>query len=215
MGKVTVYSPEEAVSPVDSGTLAPRGALNPNPTLTLIENGKPDLFLLDVSLPGMSGLELARELRRRNLRVPIIMISADATERHRNDHWHRADHDAYLVKPVNNKKLLETIREQLSLEWTYREDADVRATLTLNSDAPAPADSSHSALSDDRALRELIAFAHIGYQSGVYSKLEDVVRSGALDDAVAAVLRELAGQMRFAEIATTLEDRIRESVSHE
>jgi hypothetical protein len=42
MGKVTVYSPEETVSPVESGTLAPRGALHPNPILTLIENGKPN-----------------------------------------------------------------------------------------------------------------------------------------------------------------------------
>ncbi|MFC1825062.1 hypothetical protein ACFL9T_20310 [Thermodesulfobacteriota bacterium] len=42
MGKVTVCSPEEAAAPVESGTLAPRGALPSNPVLTLIENGKPN-----------------------------------------------------------------------------------------------------------------------------------------------------------------------------
>ena len=42
MGKITVYSPEEAAETAASGIMAKRGALPPNPILTLVENGKPN-----------------------------------------------------------------------------------------------------------------------------------------------------------------------------
>ena len=46
--------------------------------LELVETAKPDLFILDVSMPGMTGIELASELRQHNINVPIIMLSANA-----------------------------------------------------------------------------------------------------------------------------------------
>jgi len=39
-----------------------------------------DGIILDVAMPGMTGPELQRELRRRNLRVPIIFVTAFADE---------------------------------------------------------------------------------------------------------------------------------------
>jgi DNA-binding response OmpR family regulator len=40
----------------------------------------PHLILLDVMLPGMSGLDVCRELRKKGLEMPIIMLTARAEE---------------------------------------------------------------------------------------------------------------------------------------
>jgi DNA-binding response OmpR family regulator len=44
--------------------------------LTLATEQKPDLIVLDVNLPGMSGLDVCRRLRAEGARVPIIMLTA-------------------------------------------------------------------------------------------------------------------------------------------
>src|SRR5262245_35248304 len=44
--------------------------------LALCEAGPPDLVLLDYMMPGMPGLDVLRELRARDLDVPVVMIPA-------------------------------------------------------------------------------------------------------------------------------------------
>jgi FixJ family two-component response regulator len=69
-----------------------------------------DCLISDLHLPGMSGLELVAELRKRNCQVPVILITAFdepelpliALERGAT---------AYLVKPFLGTTLLDSIRE--------------------------------------------------------------------------------------------------------
>jgi signal transduction histidine kinase/CheY-like chemotaxis protein len=95
-----------------------------NQALTLLQKlpdgESPDLFLLDISMPGISGLELAALLRERGIRSPILMISADAAEQDRSPE-EQAIYSAYLVKPVSNRRLLAVIGNLLELEWNWRE----------------------------------------------------------------------------------------------
>ncbi|MFN2568723.1 MAG: response regulator [Candidatus Dormibacteria bacterium] len=44
--------------------------------LTMATDEKPDLIILDINLPGMSGLDVCRRLRAEGARVPIIMLTA-------------------------------------------------------------------------------------------------------------------------------------------
>jgi two-component system response regulator (stage 0 sporulation protein F) len=44
--------------------------------LLLIEKGVPDLVLLDVLMEGMNGVDVIRELRRRNVSVKVVMVSS-------------------------------------------------------------------------------------------------------------------------------------------
>ena len=71
-----------------------------------------DLILLDVMLPGLNGLEVCRRLRARELRTPILMITArDTTE----DKVQGLDAgaDDYLVKPFQVDELLARVRAML------------------------------------------------------------------------------------------------------
>ena len=71
----------------------------------------PDLILLDWMLPGTSGLELARRLRREGLtrEVPIIMLTARGEENDRVSGL-EAGVDDYVVKPFSARELLARIK---------------------------------------------------------------------------------------------------------
>ena len=74
----------------------------------------PDLILLDWMLPGMSGLELARRLRKETLtaEVPIIMLTARGEEMDRVAGL-EAGVDDYVVKPFSTRELIARIRAVL------------------------------------------------------------------------------------------------------
>ena len=71
-----------------------------------IEQSVPDLILLDWMLPGVSGLEFARRLRRGNAtrNIPLIMLTAKGEEGDRLSGF-EAGVDDYVVKPFSVKEL--------------------------------------------------------------------------------------------------------------
>jgi two-component system phosphate regulon response regulator PhoB len=86
----------------------------------------PDLILLDWMLPGMSGLELARRLRKEGLtrEVPIIMLTARGEE---NDRVNGLDAgvDDYVVKPFSARELLARIKAVMRRTRGDEEDGSV------------------------------------------------------------------------------------------
>ena len=85
-----------------------------------IESGA-DVIVLDIMLPGMNGYRVCRELREREIRTPILMLTAKDGE------WDEAEGldtgaDDYLVKPFSFPVLA----------------ARLRALLRRAADAPAP-----------------------------------------------------------------------------
>jgi len=55
-------------------------ALNGKVGLEKALKEKPDLILLDIMLPGMNGLDVCKELRRKNIDIPILMLTAKGEE---------------------------------------------------------------------------------------------------------------------------------------
>jgi len=74
----------------------------------------PDLILLDWMLPGLSGLDLARRLRKEQLsrEIPIIMLTARGEEMDRVSGL-EAGIDDYVVKPFSSRELIARIRAVL------------------------------------------------------------------------------------------------------
>lgn len=82
--------------------------------LALDDKAKPSLIILDLMLPGMSGMELCRRLRRETLTetTPIIMLTAKAAEGDKIMGL-ESGADDYIVKPFSIKEVIARVRAVL------------------------------------------------------------------------------------------------------
>lgn len=83
-----------------------------NQALTLLDNTKPDLMILDIMLPGMSGFDVCHEIRDRNMRFPIIILTARDQEIDKVTGLNLGADD-YITKPFGVKELLARIKARL------------------------------------------------------------------------------------------------------
>ncbi len=75
---------------------------------------QPDIIILDIQLPDVSGLEVARRLKETlaSSHIPIIAITAYAMKGDK-ERIIEAGCDAYLSKPINTRELPRTVAEML------------------------------------------------------------------------------------------------------
>jgi FixJ family two-component response regulator len=71
-----------------------------------------DCLVLDIAMPGMTGLELQRELKRRGQRIPIVFITAHA-DRTLRPRVLAAGAAEILFKPFTEAALLDAVRAAL------------------------------------------------------------------------------------------------------
>ncbi len=82
--------------------------------LTAISDNRPDIILLDWMMPGVSGIELARRIRKdpASRDLPIIMLTARSTENDRVNGLETGCDD-YIVKPFSPRELIARINSLL------------------------------------------------------------------------------------------------------
>ena len=80
--------------------------------LEIVEQHRPDLLLLDLGLPGMSGSEVCKRIRARSNLPPIIVISVRDTEREKVQALDLGADD-YICKPFGINEVLARIRVAL------------------------------------------------------------------------------------------------------
>ncbi|WP_415717736.1 ATP-binding protein [Roseibium sp.] len=121
---------------------------------------KPDVYLIDILMPGMNGWELGAALRERKVTAPIIMLSANI-----GDQALRPDgpvhHNSTLAKPFDIGQLLDLLQKHMGVEWTEKpgkHDGVVPVSGPLRSPGP-----DHVA--------DLISLSEIGYVEGIEAKL--------------------------------------------
>jgi signal transduction histidine kinase/DNA-binding NarL/FixJ family response regulator len=85
--------------------------------LELVREHRPDLLLLDVHLPDMTGEEVLNNLRAESdtASLPVVVLSADATKPQK-ERLATAGANAYLTKPISVVRLLQTLDEFLASE---------------------------------------------------------------------------------------------------
>ena len=82
---------------------------NINHALTLIEQTHPDAVIVDLTLPGSGGLELIKELKARNLGLPVLVLSMHA-ERLYAERALRAGAKGYVSKLEAPAEVVHAIR---------------------------------------------------------------------------------------------------------
>ena len=144
------------------------------------EGDLPHLMLLDVSMPGLSGLELARLVREKYPGLPIIMMSANVDEPlpGTDDAY-----DHYLVKPIRLDVFLEQLSERMSLLWRY--------------DSPKTDDPLSG--SSDGWIEALIHSAEMGHVTGFRELLAQVIEAGWVTESTGEALYTLTDELRFEE----------------
>ncbi len=160
----------------------------------------PDLIMLDISMPGMSGWDVARRLRAEGMdAVAIMMVSAEAQEFSAEGRAANAGadrpHDDYLIKPFELHQLFDRIQTLLDIEWIHETVAAEPA------EAPvfAPADLPRR---DIDALRRL---GEIGHVRGIEAKLAEIESEHPGSAAFLAQLRMHARGFEFDRYRIALE----------
>jgi two-component system sensor histidine kinase RpfC len=109
-------------------------------SLDLFENQHFDLAVLDMHMPGVSGLDVIRQLRFMQAgylaRTPVIVMSADATEQAMKDAT-AAGAMVFLTKPIVVAKFLEVVAELAGRQSAGDKPANnIRETLITNTNHP-------------------------------------------------------------------------------
>jgi two-component system alkaline phosphatase synthesis response regulator PhoP len=87
-------------------------ATNGPEALEAVRGRRPDLVLLDVMLPGMSGVEVLRVMRQEGIDTPVIIVSAKTEELDRVVGL-KVGADDYVTKPFSRPELLARIEAVL------------------------------------------------------------------------------------------------------
>lgn len=103
--------------------------------LTLIDQQPFDLVLLDVEMPGMSGLEVLGQIRLRHSRthLPVIMVTARSAGEDIVEAFRLGAND-YVTKPVDFPVAVARIATHLSHKWLVEDlrDSEERYALALH-----------------------------------------------------------------------------------
>jgi two-component system sensor histidine kinase/response regulator len=79
--------------------------------LRLVDEREPEVVLLDVSMPGLDGVEVLKRLRARRGGGPaVLMLTAARREPHAIEAGLKEGADAYLTKPIDSRELLARVR---------------------------------------------------------------------------------------------------------
>src|SRR5262249_58062905 len=75
-------------------------------------DNQPDLVILDLTLPGMNGYDICREVRSHGLVTPILILTAQGREVNRVRGF-EVGADDYVTKPFSMRELLGRVRAVL------------------------------------------------------------------------------------------------------
>jgi CheY-like chemotaxis protein len=164
--------------------------------LDLARQCQPDLAMIDISMPDLSGWTVAQELRAGGQlpHLKIIMVSANA---HEYSSPAGAVHDAFVMKPVQLQQLLEQTGVLLNLKWIYQpESAQARQGTQVPTGLSGR--SRHH-------LDDLYRLGRIGHVRGIEAKLRELELEDSANDAFAAQLRSLLTNFDMKRYMSVLE----------
>ncbi len=74
---------------------------------------RPDLVVLDIKMPGLSGIEVLKEIKKIESQLPIILLTGHGSTKEGMEGMKYGAYD-YLMKPVDINELIQKIQEAIS-----------------------------------------------------------------------------------------------------
>ena len=96
-------------------------AMNASDGLDIYASGRPDVIICNVMLPGISGMEFLRDIRKNDSTTAIVMMATESSERLAVQAF-RAGADDFLKKPIQDKDLIPML-EKFAARMPERKDA--------------------------------------------------------------------------------------------
>jgi DNA-binding NtrC family response regulator len=133
MHRILVIDDEESIRELLKDFLESKGAdvaavSNGETGLNLLKEEKFDLFLLDLMMPGMSGLDVLREVASEKIDVPSIVITAHATVQTAVEAMKLGAFD-YITKPFNLEEFYISIKRALDVSRLQEENVRLKKEL--------------------------------------------------------------------------------------
>ncbi|HXW35364.1 MAG TPA: response regulator [Acidimicrobiales bacterium] len=132
----------------------------------LVQEQSPDLAILDIKMPGIDGIEAARQIAA-GTRVPVLILTA-FSQRNLIEEARDAGVSAYLVKPFQRGELVPAIEVALARFEEFRaiEEEQARlsgevATLEDKLETRRVVDRAKGVLMDQHGMREAEAFSFV------------------------------------------------------
>ena len=162
-----------------------------------------DLYLLDVNMPGQNGFELASQLRAAGIKVPIVMLSANA-QIPDAELQQQVGFNQYLVKPLDNYRLLSCLAMLLDLHWLRADDAAPLGELAPDT-YREPAAQPSIRIAQGPLLEALFSAADIGFKRGMLNALADLRDNGAVNQTAHDQLAERVERLQFSQLSKMIE----------
>jgi class 3 adenylate cyclase len=140
-----------------------------------VERERPDLVLLDVMMPGMTGYEVCRRLRDNpaTVMLPVVMVTALDPSQERVKGI-EAGADDFLTKPINQPELLARVRSLLRVKALHDELAELTRTL------------------EARVTAQVAELERLGRLKRFFSpQLAEAILTGGADDPLRSHRREI------------------------
>lgn len=178
-----------------------RQASEAEPALMVVRQSHPDIVLLDVSLPGTSGLEVLSQIRREDPRIAVIMMTDDEDLLAAQSAIQLGAVD-YTFKPFNLDRLDHAVRSSMNTLYLFgdRRRAEVAVTHVQGVTVVAPRGSLDAGASNH--LKSILTDLIAGGVSDVVLDLAAVVYMDSAGlGALVSVLKQaraLAGDVKLA-----------------
>ncbi|TCP42195.1 hybrid sensor histidine kinase/response regulator [Rhodovulum marinum] len=170
--------------------------------LDILDDCAPDLFVLDIDMPGMDGWQLARRLRDRPeyRSTPIVMVTGHALEA-RMPVDREGLYDAFVVKPYSLRDVLVRLADLMKIELVFEDPFAAEAAPGARPRPPARPE----------VLTRLKSLAGIGHAAGVRRELDALEEARALEPDALARLRDRLAEFDMAGLQRLVEEMTRDA----
>ncbi|RJQ50533.1 MAG: sigma-54-dependent Fis family transcriptional regulator [Desulfobacteraceae bacterium] len=133
METVLIVDDEKNYPPIIAAVLQEEGyetlTANSGPeALRVLQNSDVDLIVTDMKMPGMDGMLLLEEVKRRNPELPVIMMTAHGTVERAVEAMQKGAYN-YILKPFDNESLILYVGKACAMYQVVKENRRLRTAV--------------------------------------------------------------------------------------